>query len=1023
MASPSVLTVIETITAIGYEQDGITAAANLVTTAKNHMLLKGQKFIPKTTANGLTSGTTYYVIEVPNYNQFYLSTSPTGSVLTLSSGTGLSIKGVKTHGLLPDYLISFITTGTLPTGTEFVPTDRYYVLDSGLTDTTFRISAIKNGNPINISGAGSGVHSYIPEGLALTSLRENYNYVDLTVYVPGEAVTGTTTTCTISIATPAVISTVGSHGLNANDVIRFFTTGSVPSGINLQRQYFVKTVLSPTTFTIAPSPLAGSIAVETSGSQSGTQSYAKVSGRAGDDDFAVVPVAPSEESRIVNSTFYFNGEAYVITQYDTTTVTGFPYARITLDRPLQDSLIAYEGAYTIKSAVPIRSEGADGTLTIRISLTRVTSHDLLEIGTGSYSNTNYPNEIYGPPVNAASESNETQERSVGRVFYVTTDQFGNFKVGPYFAVDQGTGRVTFSAAIALSNLDGIGFKRGVPIAEFSVDSGFSDNAIDTVPTENATRTYIERRLGLTHSGSAVTSAQLIPPVTGGFLALSGLLPMKGDIDMDNNSIIQLANPVDPQDAVNLRSLTFANLQEFTITNVQSADLLVFTGAGNFAENAAVVGDIRLSLDSTANTVDAQIQPGVILNADVNASAAIVQSKLNMQASNAALSVAPGSFTQSSLGLSTFNSAEFVATNGWIQLKNNGIVVTKLEKLAGNHVIGNSSGGEADAAEVSFATVIDNGLGVKKSQFGQFPFTGSAFTTGFLRRITSGTADGSFQTQESSSGATGYTATDNYRLVERTAAGNFGGNIINAYRFFLNSSNATGDVSIPTGTGLARWDTATGGYTRVYGWSGSGGILVSDGSLATDKKTSYWNNSHEFKDINGSSDAPIRCSQIQTLALTTGGATTSGTITGRWTLTGTSPNESRLQATYSADLAEYYEGDKEYEVGTVLVFGGDKEVTLTNVEGDTRVAGVVSNTAAFAMFEACPGLKNLVALQGRVPCRVVGKIKKGDILITSRISGVAIVAKGEVKVGTVVGKALQEYDSDHIGTIEIAVGRT
>jgi len=158
-------------------------------------------------------------------------------------------------------------------------------------------------------------------------------------------------------------------------------------------------------------------------------------------------------------------------------------------------------------------------------------------------------------------------------------------------------------------------------------------------------------------------------------------------------------------------------------------------------------------------------------------------------------------------------------------------------------------------------------------------------------------------------------------------------------------------------------------------------------------------------------------------LTTGGNTTSGTITGRWTLTGTSPNESRLQATYSADLAEYYEGDKEYDVGTVLVFGGDKEVTTSNIKGDTRVAGVVSNTAAFVMYDACPGFKNLVALQGRVPCRVAGKIKKGDLLITSSIAGVAIAAVGDVKVGTVVGKALQNYDSDHIGTIEIAVGRT
>jgi hypothetical protein len=158
-------------------------------------------------------------------------------------------------------------------------------------------------------------------------------------------------------------------------------------------------------------------------------------------------------------------------------------------------------------------------------------------------------------------------------------------------------------------------------------------------------------------------------------------------------------------------------------------------------------------------------------------------------------------------------------------------------------------------------------------------------------------------------------------------------------------------------------------------------------------------------------------------LTTGGNTTAGTITGRWTLSGTSPDESRLQATYSADLAENYEGDRDYEVGTVLVFGGDKEVTATNIKNDTRVAGVVSNTAAYTMYEACPGLKNLVALQGRVPCKVVGKIRKGDILVTSGIAGVAVAAGADVKVGTVVGKALKDYDSDHIGTLEIAVGRT
>jgi hypothetical protein len=220
-------------------------------------------------------------------------------------------------------------------------------------------------------------------------------------------------------------------------------------------------------------------------------------------------------------------------------------------------------------------------------------------------------------------------------------------------------------------------------------------------------------------------------------------------------------------------------------------------------------------------------------------------------------------------------------------------------------------------------------------------------------------------------------------------------------------------------GIDTATTGTGGYIRYYGFNTAGGILIQDGTLSSDKATSYWNNVHNFKTQNGGADAPITASSIQVQAITTGGNTTAGTITGRWTLTGTSPNDSRLQATYSADLAEYYEGDREYAVGTVLIFGGDKEVTTSNSHMDTRVAGVVSDTAAFAMYEACPGLKNLVALQGRVPCRVVGKISKGDLLVTSNIAGVAISAGSVANVGTIVGKALETYDSDHIGTIEVA----
>jgi len=106
-----------------------------------------------------------------------------------------------------------------------------------------------------------------------------------------------------------------------------------------------------------------------------------------------------------------------------------------------------------------------------------------------------------------------------------------------------------------------------------------------------------------------------------------------------------------------------------------------------------------------------------------------------------------------------------------------------------------------------------------------------------------------------------------------------------------------------------------------------------------------------------------------------------------------------------------------------VFGGEYEVTLANKLADTRVAGVVSENAAYTMNKECQGLKNLIALQGRVPCRVVGKVRKGDLMVTSKIAGVAVSAGEVASTGTVIGKALQNYDSDHIGTIEIAVGRT
>ena len=118
----------------------------------------------------------------------------------------------------------------------------------------------------------------------------------------------------------------------------------------------------------------------------------------------------------------------------------------------------------------------------------------------------------------------------------------------------------------------------------------------------------------------------------------------------------------------------------------------------------------------------------------------------------------------------------------------------------------------------------------------------------------------------------------------------------------------------------------------------------------------------------------------------------------------------------------YSSDTKYEVGTVLVFGGDSEVTTTTVHTDHRVAGVVSDHPAYVMNQGCPGIATCVALQGRVPCKVIGKVQKGDLLVSSGLRGYAVV-NNTPTVGTVIGKAVGTKDDAGEGIVEVVVGRT
>lgn len=109
----------------------------------------------------------------------------------------------------------------------------------------------------------------------------------------------------------------------------------------------------------------------------------------------------------------------------------------------------------------------------------------------------------------------------------------------------------------------------------------------------------------------------------------------------------------------------------------------------------------------------------------------------------------------------------------------------------------------------------------------------------------------------------------------------------------------------------------------------------------------------------------------------------------------------------ADLAEKYQSDAEYGPGTVLVFGGSKEVTTTGHRADVSVAGVVSTAPAYLMNEDEPN-SVAVALRGKVPVKVIGPVKKGDLLVTSYVQGFAESVGKDASFGVAVfAKSLEE----------------
>jgi hypothetical protein len=233
-------------------------------------------------------------------------------------------------------------------------------------------------------------------------------------------------------------------------------------------------------------------------------------------------------------------------------------------------------------------------------------------------------------------------------------------------------------------------------------------------------------------------------------------------------------------------------------------------------------------------------------------------------------------------------------------------------------------------------------------------------------------------------------------------------------------------------------TTSGSLTGVWtvtGNSSSNGLLIGQGNLAFSSSygvkcdnymyangtpftpTGTYTNANVSDYMTGSNNVVQFTGNIAPTKITTTHIAGGGTISNVWTLSA----GARIQATY-ADLAERYESDAIYAPGTVVEIGGDKEVTAVKADASDEVFGVVSNTAAYLM-NAMAGddeTHPAIAVAGRVSVRVIGKVAKGQRLISAGNGKARGAQANELTAFNSIGRSLVNKNDDEEGVIEAVV---
>ena len=625
-----------------------------------------------------------------------------------------------------------------------------------------------------------------------------------------------------------------------------------------------------------------------------------------------------------------------------------------------------------------------------------------------------------------------------------------------------------NAAIISANS---GMKSYVDSSTSAVTSAWTANAAATASNIATLQTQVYSNANVTaylpkYSGSIGTAVS-----TSGDFTVGGNLIVNGSTNAINNTVFETTEYVQTVDATIIRSVTLGNIGANIIgTGTYISGLNASNLGSGTVPNARLSGAYNnITALGTLTTLS--------VTGDASISGNLAVGNLNISSGNITVANA-GSFVGNSVtgygalyagipsGFAVLPSTPFeIATNANTYSQLNMQNINNGSNASSDYVV--TAGNGTDSTFYGDFGIASNTyyypslgitavgpndtylLGVGYNSFG--PYTGNVgnvviSSSNGLIKLASGGANVAnvvatvFGTGFSVNATTTSTSTSSGALQVAGGMGVAG----NVWSGNLNTSTATATNFVGTFTGTASitsgsiTGTNAAFTTEVSTNFSTGNAQITGGSIAgshsgnaafTTTQTTNFSTANAVLSGGSITGMTGAFSTLQATNLSSGNLQVSGAITPNANATinigsttawfGTIYGVS-TQAKY-ADLAENYASDAVYESGTVVVFGGEQEITISTYSHDPSVAGVISTDPAYLMNAQSDGLP--VAFTGRVPCRVKGPVRKGSVLVTSDVAGVAMAIDNSKFIpGCVIGKALENILSNKIETIEVVVGR-